>query len=112
MTKSRRKWLQLLAFALVPMLAYPFVLRGLIEAFHPKQGLWLVAADSLGLSEDAFYVAARFFSHGYDALTGVWSHSVLFFGLWLASGALGLLLGRRFHERKGSREVASAKASP
>jgi hypothetical protein len=112
MINSRRKWLQLLALALVPMLAYPFVLRGLIEAFHPKQGLWQLAARSLGLGEDASYAVARFFISGYDVLTGIWSRPVLFFGLWLASGVAGAVLWRHMQARKQRHKVASAKASP
>ncbi len=112
MTDSRRKWLQLLAFALVPMLAYPFVLRGLIEAFHPKQGLWQLAASSLGLGEGLSHAVARFFSYGYDVLTGIWSDPVLFFGLWLASGVAGAVIWRRMQARNQRHKVASAKASP
>ncbi len=108
MNNRRGNSLRWIASFVVPLVLYPFVLRALIEAFHPKVG-WLVSTvDRLDPSQGVADAFATFAFATYDLLISIWASPLIFFALWLAAGVLGAGAYALRHVRTGGLAARSA----
>jgi hypothetical protein len=111
MNNRRGKPLRWIASFLVPLLLYPFVLRGLIEAFHPKAGWLVYALDRLDLSQSVSDALVTFIFRAYDLLIGIWASPFILFALWFSAGLLGLATYALVVSRSRTSRLAARLAS-
>jgi hypothetical protein len=74
---------ELLAF-LAAVSAFPFVLRGAISIFHPKEGEILLVLNAIGANETMHWVGGNISLPVYEILVrSVWQNASVFVVTWL-----------------------------